>query len=385
MTNKRDNGSGTIYQRPNGSWQARIYIGKKEDGTPKFKYITGKTQAEVKRKIKEYNQGGNKTEIKKISVEEYILNWAKLYKKGSIKDSSYDAIEKTIRNQIIPYIGMIQLQQLTSDDIQRLITDLKEKYGYSHSTVKKVYDCLNQVLTHATIKDDIVKNPILLVNMPEKRNFTQKEIKFFNRQESAAIIEEATRTYSNGKPIYVYGDAYILMLNTGIRMGEAIGLEKADWDSEKKTLHIKRNVQSVFKRDDDGERVGGKQLVYNTTKTYSADRVLPLNKNATEALVRLCAKYPECPYVIADTKQNIVPPERLERTFYYMLKNLNFEKTGVHSLRHTFASTLFAKKVDIKTISKLLGHANIQITLDTYVHLFENIDHDAVAQLDDEF
>lgn len=385
MANKRDNGSGTIYQRPNGSWQARIYIGKKEDGTPKFKYITGKTQAEVKRKIKEYNQGGNKTEIKKISVEEYILTWVKLYKKGSIKDSSYDAIEKTIRNQIIPYIGMIQLQQLTSDDIQRLITDLKEKHGYSHSTVKKVYDCLNQVLTHATIKDDIVKNPILLVNMPDKRNFTQKEIKFFNREESAAIIEEATRVYSNGKPIYVYGDAYILMLNTGIRMGEAIGLEKADWDSEKKTLHIKRNVQSVFKRDDDGERVGGKQLVYNTTKTYSADRVLPLNKNATEALVRLCEKYPECPYVIADTKQNIVPPERLERTFYYMLKNLGFEKTGVHSLRHTFASTLFAKKVDIKTISKLLGHANIQITLDTYVHLFENIDHDAVAQLDDEF
>lgn len=385
MANKRDNGSGTIYQRPNGSWQARIYIGKKEDGTPKFKYITGKTQAEVKRKIKEYNQGGNKTEIKKISVEEYIWNWAKLYKKGSIKDSSFDAIEKTIRNHIIPFIGSIQLQQLTSDDIQRLITDLKEKHGYSHSSVKKVYDCLNQVLTHATIKDDIVKNPMLLVNMPDKRNFTQKEIKFFNREESAAIIEEATRAYSNGKPIYVYGDAYILMLNTGIRMGEAIGLEKNDWDSEKKTLHIRRNVQSVFKRDDDGERVGGKQLVYNTTKTYSADRVLPLNKNATEALVRLCEKYPECPYVIADTKQNIVPPERLERTFYYMLKNLGFEKTGVHSLRHTFASTLFAKKVDIKTISKLLGHANIQITLDTYVHLFENIDHDAVAQLDDEF
>lgn len=382
---RREKGMGTVYQRPNGTWCGRIDEGIGTDGKKKYKYFSGKTQNEVKRKIREYIQNGTPIEKKTTTVEEYILNWAKLYKKGSIKDSSYDAIEKTIRNQIIPYIGSIQLQQLTSDDIQRLITDLKEKHGYSHSTVKKVYDCLNQVLTHATIKDDITKNPILLVNMPEKRNFAQKEIKFFNREESAAIIEEATRVYSNGKPIYVYGDAYILMLNTGIRMGEAIGLEKTDWDSENKTLHIRRNVQSVFKRDNDGERIGGKQLVYNTTKTYSADRVLPLNKNATEAIVRLCEKYPDCPYVIADTKQNIVPPERLERTFYYMLKNLNFEKTGVHSLRHTFASTLFAKKVDIKTISKLLGHANIQITLDTYVHLFENIDHDAVAQLDDEF
>ena len=381
---RRDNGTGTIYQRENGTWVGRIYLGKNAEGKPRYKSLSGKTQAEVKRKIKEYNQGGNKTEIKKISVEEYIWNWARIYKLGNMKDSSYDRIEDTIRKHIVPNIGMIQLQQLSSDDIQKLINKMKES-GYSHSSIKKVYDCLNQVLTHATIKDDIVKNPMLVVNMPDKRQFTKKEIRFFNRQESTLIMEEAVRKYNTGRPIYVYGDAYILMLNTGIRMGEAIGLEKQDWDTEKKTLHIRRNVQSVCKRDENGERLVGRELAYNTTKTYSADRVLPLNKNATEALVRLCEKYPESPYIIADTKQNIVPPERLERTFYYMLKDLGFEKTGVHSLRHTFASTLFAKKVDIKTISKLLGHANIQITLDTYVHLFENIDHDAVAQLDDEF
>ena len=170
---KRDNGTGTIYQRENGTWVGRIYLGKNADGEPRYKSLSGKTQAEVKRKIKEYNQGGNKTEIKKISVEEYILKWAKLYKEGSIKDSSYDAIEKTIRNQIIPYIGMIQLQQLTSDDIQRLITDLKEKHGYSHSTVKKVYDCLNQVLTHATM-------------------FTRGKATWANRQANRRQKEEGT-------------------------------------------------------------------------------------------------------------------------------------------------------------------------------------------------
>ena len=382
---RRDNGTGTVYQRPNGSWVGRIYMGRGADGKPKYKCFSGKNQAEVKRRIKEFNQGGCKTDSTKVSVEEYILNWLKLYKKGSIKDSSYDAIEKTVRNHIIPALGMIQLQKLTADDIQLMISDMKEKQGYSYSTVKKAYDCMRQVLTHATVKEDIIKNPILLVKIPDKRQFPQKEIRFFNREECLRIIEEAGRTYSNGKPVYVYGDAYILMLNTGIRMGEAIGLEKQDWDKEKKTLHIRRNVQSVLKRDADGERAGGKELVYNSTKTYSSDRVLPLNKRATEALERLCAKYPNSPYIICDSKQNLVPPERLERTFYYMLKNIGIEKTGVHSLRHTFASTLFAKKVDIKTISKLLGHANIQITLDTYIHLFENIDHNAVAQLDDEF
>lgn len=382
---RREKGTGTIWQKENGTWMGKLDIGKTAEGKRKFKSFSGKTQAEVKRKIREFLAGDNNVDKRKITVEEYIWNWAKLYKHGSIKSSSYDAIEKTIRNHIVPFIGMIQLQQLTSDDIQELLKDLKNKHGYSHSTVKKVYDCLKQMLTHATINDDIVKNPMLLIKPPDKRQFETKEIKFFDRNECALIVEEASRLYKTGKPVYVYADAYILMLNTGIRMGEAIGLEKRDWDQDAKTLHIRRNVQSVFKRDSDGERIGGKELIYNTTKTYSGDRIIPLNKNATEALNRLCSKYPNSKYIIADSKESVVPPERLERTFYRILDNVSIPRTGLHSLRHTFASTLFAKKVDIKTISKLLGHASIQITIDTYIHLFENIDHNAVAQLDNEF
>ena len=83
---RRDNGTGTVYQRPNGSWVGRIYMGRGADGKPKYKCFSGKNQAEVKRKIKEFNQGGCKTDSTKVSVEEYILNWLKLYKKGSIKE-----------------------------------------------------------------------------------------------------------------------------------------------------------------------------------------------------------------------------------------------------------------------------------------------------------
>lgn len=127
---RRDNGMGTIYQRENGTWVGKITLGKDLEGKKKYKCFSGKTQAAVKRKIKEFHQGGCKTEASKVSVGEYIWNWAKLYKKGSIRDSSFDAIEKTIKNHIIPGIGMIQLQALTADDIQQLITDMKDKKGY---------------------------------------------------------------------------------------------------------------------------------------------------------------------------------------------------------------------------------------------------------------
>lgn len=228
---KRDNGTGTIYQRTNGNWVGKIYLGRDETGKEKFKYLSGKTEGEVKRKIREYNQSGTRIEVKKISLQDYLYNWLKTFKKGTIKESSYDTLEKTIQNQIVPYIGLIHLHQITSGDIQGLLNDLKEK-GYSYSTVKKAHDCLNNMFEHATIADDVAKNPMLLVNMLAKSEFEKKEIRYFTEVECALIIEETSRQYSTGKLVYQYADVYVLMLHTGIRLGEAIGLKKTDWDKD---------------------------------------------------------------------------------------------------------------------------------------------------------
>lgn len=381
---KRDNGTGTIYQRTNGSWVGKIYLGRDASGKEKFKYLSGRTEGEVKRKIREYNQAGTKIDTNKISLEDYLNEWLKTFKRGTIKDSSYDTLEKTIRNQIVPYIGSIHLQQVTSADIQKLLNDLKIK-GYSYSTVKKAHDCLNDMFEHATIADDVAKNPMLLVNMLAQSEFEKKDIRYFTEEECALLIEESSRQYSTGKLVYQYADAYVLMLHTGIRLGETIGLKKSDWNKKDNTLHIQRNIQSISKRDSAGNRIQGKQLVSNTTKTYSGDRILPLNKAATEALKRLCDQHPDKEYIVCSSKGEVVPPERLERTFYRILKNVGISQTGTHSLRHTFASMLFAKGTDVKTVSELLGHASIQITLNTYVHLIGNPKHNAVAKLDDAF
>lgn len=235
---RRDNGSGTIYQRGNGTWVGRIYIGIDTNGKSKFKYLSGKSEAEVKRKIREYNKSGAEINANKISLGEYLNNWLKTYKKGTVKETSYDALERTINNQIVPNIGMIQIQQLTPNDIQKFLTKLKEDH-YSHSIVKKSYDCLNAALRHALINKDIDSNPMLLVNMPDKRLFDTKQIKYFTPQECALILEESSKRYSTGKPVYIYGDAYVLMLNTGIRLGEAIGL--------KRVIGINQQTRSTFR------------------------------------------------------------------------------------------------------------------------------------------
>lgn len=379
---RREKGTGNVYMRSNGKWVGRLNVGKKSNGSPAIKYFSGKSEAEVKRKIREYNKSGiNGVNADKITVGAYLDNWLKVYKKDSLKKSSYDRLENTINHQIKPNIGMIQIQQIKSDDIQTMLSNLKDG-GSSYSTIKKVYDCMNSVMRHALISGDIEKDPMLLVKMPSKAQFKNKEIRFFTPEEAKAIVEEAARTYSTGAPVYIYGEAYVLALNTGLRIGELIALERKDWDKENKTLHIQRTAQSVKKRDKDGNSKGY-ELIFNPTKTYSGDRIIPLNNSATEAIEKMCAKYPNSKYIVCNSKGNIVPPDHLTRTFYRMLKNIGIEQTGPHSLRHTFASFLFANGTDVKTVSQLLGHSSIQVTLNTYVHLINDPDKSAVATLDD--
>lgn len=383
MAGRRDNGAGYIFKRPDGKgWRGRIVEGRNSNGKVKYKYFSGKTEAEVKKKIREYQKSSDvELERKTVTVGEYIENWLHTYKKGTLKPSSYDRLENTINHQIIPSIGDIQLQALTADDIQGMITSLQAD-GKSYSTIKKAYDCVNAVLTHAVIADDIIKNPMLLVKMPEKKLFEKHEVRAFTKEEALAIIEEASRTYSTGKPIYANGDAFILMLNTGLRIGELSALRKSDWDEEKQELHVRQTAVKVKKRDADGEAAGGYTLAANTTKTYSGDRIIPLNKTATEAIQRIVKKHPTGDMLFSDSDKP-VDPHNLQKSFYALLANIGIEKTGIHALRHTFASFLFAKGADVKTVSRILGHANVQITLNTYIHMIKDADKNAVKQLDD--
>lgn len=384
MAKKRDNGTGTIYRRDNGTWVGKIYIGRDHTGKEKFKYLSGKTESDVKRKIREYNKSATPTDTSRVSVENYIYNWLNTYKKNTIKDTSYDTLEKTVRNYIVPGLGSFHFSQLTSDDIQKFLQKLKEE-GYSYSIVKKAYNCLNEVFKHASVRQDISMNPMLAVKMLSEETFDKKEIRFFNERECMAIIEEARRTYSSGRPVYVYGDVFVLILNTGLRLGEVLGLEKEDWNKEDKTLRVKRNLQFVSKRDDSGNAIQGRVRIMNSTKTYSGDRTIPLNESATAALERLCSQFPDKKQIVSTSKGTEASHQNIERTFTYLLDNIGIDRAGPHSLRHTFASILFSRGVDVKTVSELLGHANVQITMNTYIHLLGNTKHSAVGKLDEIF
>ena len=101
MSSRREKGTGNVYQRENGSWVGRVDIGRKSDGSRKIKYFSGKTEAQVRKKIREYNKLSNNYEPEKITVEEYAWAWLKRYKANTIRGSSYDRLENALSERLV--------------------------------------------------------------------------------------------------------------------------------------------------------------------------------------------------------------------------------------------------------------------------------------------
>lgn len=118
---RREKGTGTIYQRDNGTWVGRVSEGRGENGKQKYKCFSGKTEAEVKRKIREYNKAGPQADASQILFKNYLTNWLMNIKKGTIKDSSFDRLESTANTHVIPALGCYKLSEITPEDVSKML------------------------------------------------------------------------------------------------------------------------------------------------------------------------------------------------------------------------------------------------------------------------
>ena len=186
---RRDYGSGSISQRKDGTWTARMIIGTNESGKPKVKAFYGKTEREVKKKLKEFEKELHKndgTVVQKNTVESYMHNWLYSVKANELKPKSFDRLEQTIKYQIIPYIGGLQVAALQADDVQKLVNTLKVE-GKSYSTIKKAYDAINECFRTGMIKKTVVGNPALGVAVPAKKTFAKSKIKCYTKEEATCL------------------------------------------------------------------------------------------------------------------------------------------------------------------------------------------------------
>lgn len=386
--NKREHGQGTIYLRKDGRWYGAVQNGYNENGRPKMVTVYGKTEAEAKRKLKEkiklINSNGlilQNSTIKNVTVEEYCTNWLENVKINELKPSSYDRKETSLINQVFPFIGMLQLSQLSIDNVQDMINQLRQS-GLSYSSIKKAYEAINECCKYAVIRGDLSKNPCEGVTLPKNLKRQDGDIKFYTEEQIELLLKQSTVKYSNGKYKYRLGYGIQFLLYTGLRIGEALALTWEDVDFDNKIIKVNKNLKQVKNRDSDAQ-ASYKIIIQNSTKTNSGHRIVPLNNKSIEALNHIKEVTGQYKYVFSTETGNNVYGRAYDTMFRKIQANCNFENIyGVHALRHTFASLLFKRGVDVKTVSEILGHKDVSVTYNTYIHLIQEQKASAMSLLD---
>ena len=367
MAERREKGTGSIFQTKDAKWRGTFEITARDQlGHKKTKNFTGKTEAEVIKKMKVWKLDQEKfatKSIQKMLFSTYIKHWLEVTKAPTLRPASYKRLKCTIDYHIIPNIGQIPVGKLMPKHIQRLIDMLSECENPQHSfsSIKKVRDAINSCLQDGVDKGLLVNNPCVSVKLPSFDNQKpRKSIQVFSEAETRVIIEECLRKYKNGKPIYYYGAMYLLILNTGLRLGEALALSWENVDLENRVIHIDSTLCSLS--DEKGKAYLAAQKI---TETSSFVRDIPLNDNAIIAIDTLKLNG-STKYVLESRIGDCFSPENLQNGFYHILEICSLPKLGIHALRHTFACDQYAISEDQKRISELLGNASISVTENIY-------------------
>ena len=281
-------------------------------------------------------------------------------------------------------MGFTPVNQITCDDIQRLINQKAQELSLSY--IKKIYQFLNGLFKHLECTQAVATNPCMGVILPNEEHVAvkRKEIEILSKEEIERLYQFNEEVRNNGNQFYKHLPAYIFLLNTGLRCGEALALEWSDIDFEGKKCQIVKNFTLVKQRDKD-RNAGKRQKLISETKSAAGRRTIPLNDKAMEALRQIQAynerMHIETTHVISTETGERISERSLFRSLDYVLGAIGAHHIGVHGLRHTFASRMLMTGVDITVVSKLLGHRDIATTYNTYIHIIEEQKQQAMQMI----
>lgn len=369
---KRANGDGAIYYSDKKrKWVGQITLGYDENGNRKRKTVYGSTKTEVKQKIKQIEIGiftGDFVEKSNITI--YHLAKQILdddYNANLIKENTYYRHIETLRR--LKEIYNTPLQKTTELQIKAFL--LKEQ-SYSQSTINKDFRLLSRTFKEAVKKGIITKSPMEDMKKPKT---AQKEVKT-----RALTIEEQSRLlYVLLNEDVKYNHQLLLSMLTGMRMGEINALTVNDINLNFKWMQVNKTITR-------GEK--GQAIMGDTAKTDAGTRNIPITSDVMRVIK-------EIRFIIGDNKllftknndgKTLINTSEVNCAFQRLLKKYDIVdntvkgRVTVHSLRHTYATRCIESGMQPNTLKKLLGHEDIQTTLNTYCDVFERLQNDNVKQ-----
>ena len=291
-----------------------------------------------------------------VSLTNYIDEWLNVYKATTVKPATYDRLLTSVRALKGFEIANMPIDEITSADIQQYVNELAGK-GYGLSTIKKQMRIVTAPLKQAAALHQIPANPAVGIRLPARCHIRKAEaaVEAYSQEEQTALRRELETL---ARPAYA---VMLLMLETGLRAGEALALRWRDIHLTRKRLEVHATVVRLANKK--------QSFVQDCAKSEASNRTIPLTPYAVCLLERLsedrCGEW-----VFTGSDGERLSYEALRYQTGCVCREAGVDYKGEHVFRHTFATNCYYKKVDIKILSRLLGHADVNITYNVYIHLY---------------
>lgn len=387
MAKKKANGEGSIYKdEKNNRWRGSLSVGRDPKGKLIRKQFYGKTKKEVLDKMNDYRykQANDLLPIdNNITLEQYLRYWLFEVKINEIKPSTLERYEGILRNYIAgSAVANIKLKDLRTSHLQAYYNNLSltSSVNVIHNLNKFIKSGLSQALN----ENYISKNYASLVTLKKKEQ--KKEVEYLT-------IEQQNRFLAVCKGHRLEALFY-MALSTGLRLGELLALTWNDIDFNEAIVSVNKNVKLVGIPDKKGNKEY--KVIVQEPKTKSSIRKVPIPVIALDVLkqhkklqlherIKTGEIYENNNIVFANPLGGYTNESNLRKIYKRLLIKSEIEEVKFHSLRHTYATTLFIKGVSPKVVQALMGHSDIATTMNIYTHVNEVAKVEAVQKLNEVF
>lgn len=380
MANKRANGEGNIRKRPDGTWEARFYVGR-DPGTGKAirKSVYGKTQAEVRKKLtastKEVDEG-TYTPPSKMLLSQWLDTWIAEYTKN-LKPYSLRNYKSQIKNHIKPYIGAVKVSELTPDMIQRMYNKLANECDLSAKTVRNVHGILHAAYETLVDIGEVKVNPC---------TSCAKRLPKVEKKELHTLADDDLIRFIStikGKP---YENLFLVDLFTGLRQGELLGLRWSCIDFDKGCITIDKQL---YMPDKGGEYSLEPLKNRKTRVIWPAQFVFTVLKRErfrqTSSRLQVGNQWDEGNLpglVFTNEFGKHLTHKTVYRQFKQAVAEAGIPAVRFHDMRHSYAVASLRSGDDVKTVQENLGHATAAFTLDQYAFATDTMKRESAERMD---
>lgn len=351
-----------IYKRKDGRWEGRYMKGHNEKKA-KYGYVYAKTYREVKEKlniaVQIFSENSSVLQNNRCQTHfDYIAEEWLIFMRPYLKESSIVKYQNILKNYLLPQYKSIPISAITQESFYNFLNQLfysggSNHQGLSSKTIESIFSVTKSIFKYA---HEIHKIPVDNIQNIRTRQFSKTlRILSITEQQHLHVYLVQNLTLSNL--------GILLCLYTGIRIGELCALKWEDISFEEQYLYISKTMQRVQLFDNSKSKT---YISISKPKSECSIRKIPIPDSIFQFLIDFRGNEQE--YFLTGSTTKFIEPRTMQNRFKKILHICNIKDANFHSLRHTFATRCIELGFDYKSLSEILGHSNVNITLNRYVH-----------------